>query len=70
MNLFNSVCFPENSLGIAILTSLEEVLLVAGFVKEAILWGLDDLEELNCKKEERKDWNGFGRGSKGDSSSE
>ena len=55
MNLFNSVRFPENSLGIAILTSLEEVPLVVGFVKEAILWGLGSWDELNCKKEERKD---------------
>ena len=72
MNQFKSVCFPENSLGIAIFTSLEEeVPLVAGFIEvEAISLGVRGWEELNCKSEERKDRNGFGLGSKGDSSSE
>ena len=56
MNWFKSVHFPENSLGIAILTSLEEVPLVAGFVEvEAILLGFSGWEELYCKREERKD---------------
>ena len=71
MNQFKSVHFPENSLGIAIFTSLEEVSLVMGFIEdEAILLGFGIWEELYCKREERKDWNGFGLGSKGDSSSE
>ena len=71
INLFKSVHFPENSLGIAILTSLEEVLLVAGFVEvEAISLDFGGWEELNCKREERKDWNGFGLDSNRDSSSE
>ena len=55
MNLFNSVHFPENSLGIAIFTSFEEVPLVAGFKREAILWGFGSWDELNCKREARKD---------------
>ena len=70
MNLFRSVRFPENFLGIAIFTSFEEVPFIAGFEVEAILWGLGGWDELYCRRKERKDWNGFGQGSKGDSSSE
>ena len=55
MNQFKSVLFPENSLGIAIFTSLEVVPLVAGFEMEAISWGLGGWDEINCKREERKD---------------
>ena len=56
MNLFNSVRFPENSLDIAIFTSFEEVPLVAGFnEREAISWGFGSWDELNCKREARKD---------------
>ena len=36
INLFKSVRFPENSLGIAIFTSFKEVPFVAGFKVEAI----------------------------------
>ena len=70
INLFKSVHFPENSLGIATFTSFEEVPFVAGFEVEAIPWGFGGWDELYCRREERKDWNGFDRGSKGDSSSE
>ena len=70
MNLFNSVIFPENSLGMAIFTSFKEVPLVAESKVEAILLGFGSWDELNCKREARKDWNGFGWGSKGDSSLE
>ena len=71
INLFKSVRFPENSLGIIIFASFKEAPFVAGFEfkSEAISFGFG-WEELNCRREARKDWNGFGQGSKGDSSSE
>ena len=55
MNLFRSVRFPENSLGIAIFTSFEEVPFVAGFEVEAISGVFGGWEKLNCKREARKD---------------
>ena len=56
-NLFKSIHFPENSLGIAIFTSFGEVPFVAGFEVEVevILLGFGGWEELNCRREARKD---------------
>ena len=56
MNLFRSVHFPENSLGIIILASFKEAPFATGFwfEREAILFGFD-WEELNCRREVRKD---------------
>ena len=56
MNLFKSVRFPENSLGIFILASFKEVPFAAGswFEREAISFGFG-WEELNCRREARKD---------------
>ena len=57
INLFKSVLFPENSLGIAIFASLKEALFVAGFKleREAISLGFGGWDKLYCKREERKD---------------
>ena len=56
INLFKSVCFPEDSLGIIIFASFEEAPFVAGFwfEREAILLGFGWVE-LNCKRDARKD---------------
>ena len=55
INLFRSVRFPENSLGIIISASFKEALFAAGFwfKREAISFGFD-WEELNCRREVRK----------------
>ena len=52
------ICFfPENSLGIAIFASFKEAPFVAGFEleREAILLDFGGWEELNCRREVRKD---------------
>ena len=53
MNRFRSVRFPENSLGIAILTSSEEVPLVAGFVEDEVIHWFSEVERSCTVKGKR-----------------